>query len=265
MPKIRSSREDRLTDTLVLHRVARRHGVLRRVRLSAIVGFVALAALIVAGLGTGHAWPWVLLVCLGLLGAVLDMVDSFRWGPYEIAPFRPVLRTLVLVPEKIGFRELHRPRAVLVDGYVVDLGTKPFVTVIRSGLLDDVRYRVHIVLQRQIVGVDSFRDYESSIGLANKIADVLELAPTSKGELEHETEASHPRRAWIELGVVALLGCLAGVVWWSIEGGIVDIHGSSLATVAIIFGLVLVAGGRLRRRWVQADAVELARASAWLQ
>jgi hypothetical protein len=220
----------------------------RRAVRASWLAFSLIAGAIVAGKGSASAW--LLLVSVGLLGAILTLFDDLRWRVREVLPYRSVRRLLVITPESAGFRDAPRPLALHLDGQPLLLGAAPRLELTRSG----GHSQVILVLADQVLVLDSLRFNEAAILRARELALALGLTPPAS-QPTGGPGVSEVREASLAVLTLITFASLLGVIDWLSRADLPDSLAVLLTLAAVIAGALVAAGRRLCLRVLRAEAM----------
>lgn len=228
----------------------------RRAVLASLLAFGMIAGVLVAGVGTEYAWSWILLGGVSLLVGRLAFIDDLCWRVREVQPYRSIRRHLVITPESVGFRDAHRPLTLQLDGQPVPLGAASRLDLTRSRGY----YHVSLVLDHEVLVLESLGAYESAIARARELATVLGLTPPPAEQPADAPNVSEPGKTYLKLVTFFTMTSLVGVVYWLARKDFPDHVALPLALAAVIVSALFATGRQLCLRCLRARAAQHARA-----
>ena len=246
--------------TVLLLREPRARVRARRAALASLLAFSLIAEALVAGIGTAYEGAWFLLVGVGFLGIILAVFDDLRWRIREVPPHRSIRRLLVITPESASFRDAPRPLALQLDGQPVLLGAAPRLEVTRAG----GHYDVNLVLDREILVLDSLGGHEGAIARVGELATALGLTAPPGDQTVRAPAVSERSETYLILIMLFTMLSAFGVVYWFAHTDISDHVALPLTLAAGLLGSIFAIGRRLCLRRLRSEAAKNTRFSPHL-
>jgi PQQ-like domain len=222
----------------------------RRAVLASLLAFSLIAEALVAGIGTAYEGAWFLLVGVGFLGIILAVFDDLRWRVREVPPHRSIQRLLVITPESESFRDAPRPLALQLDGQPVLLGAAPRLEVTRAG----GHYDVNLVLDHEILVLDSLGGHEAAIARSGELATALGLSPPLGDQTVGAPAVSERSETYLILVMLFTMLSAFSVVYWFAHTDISDHVALPLTLAAVLLGSLFATGRRLCLRRLRSEA-----------